>query len=126
MHITKLSLQEISLLEDSVYFANRAIEALVLQKRRILSYEKINIEGFWEHVADINFFLVAFRRLRRSLSIAAEIPKLEMEVKQILYNLDKDTGNTKVIRDIFEHIDDYIHQSKKGGTTFLIVSCIVF
>jgi len=108
-----LSVEEISKLEDSKYFVSRSVDALNLQVRRINEYNASDSCEFWEQVADIHFYIVALRRFRRAVSVGASITKLKPEIDNALTIFDKEAGFTKKMRDIIEHIDDYISNSPK-------------
>jgi hypothetical protein len=109
-----LSIAEISVLEDSRYFVNRAVEALNLQMRRLENYKLEDADAFWDYLADSHFYIVALKRLRQAMLSSRKIPKVWNELKKEFAVFDKTISDAIQMRDILEHIDEYLKNAGKN------------
>mgnify|MGYP000932362637 CR=1 FL=1 len=100
--------EEIALLERARSYANHYIWALHLQKRRILTSEPEDSDFIFRHLADVRFFIVALRRLRRATETATKVNSVSKDLKIALAKFDQKLKFTKAWRDVEEHIDDYL------------------
>jgi hypothetical protein len=66
--------------------------------------------------ADLQFLIVALRRLRRSAEIAVRVPELSAEVKVALDEFDKSLPGLTLMRNVGEHVDDYAVNDPKRHT----------
>ncbi len=63
--------------------------------RRLKEYDIGLADDFWGYVADVNFYIVALRRFRKSISVCLKVEKLNSEIKNALNDFDSETGFTK-------------------------------
>jgi hypothetical protein len=109
-----LRIEQISVLEDSRYFLNRSVEALNLQMRRLEKYNFEDENVFWDYLADSHFYIVALKRLRQALLSSKKIPQVWNELKKEFDVFDNTISDAIQMRDILEHIDEYIKDAGKN------------
>jgi hypothetical protein len=102
-----LGIEEISVLEDSRYFVNRAVDALNLQMRRLEENTR-NADEFWDYLADVHFYIVALKRLRQAMLMSRKILKIWDKLSSEFDAFDATTTDVLQMRNILEHIDEYM------------------
>lgn len=110
-HELPLSDRDISLLEDSLYFMNRSIEALNMQMHRLENYTFKQPDEFWDYLADTHFYIVALKRLLQSMLVAKTMQNVSPELKSSIANFEGLVSDAISMRHILEHIDDYIQNN---------------
>ena len=86
---------------------NETCFTVALQHRRLGSAEpedKVFVFRWW---ADLQFLVVALRRMRRSAQIAARVPGLTDSVKVAIQKFDATLPGILRMRNVGEHVDSY-------------------
>ena len=102
-----------AILERAKSLCNDACFTVALQHRRLRTTEpedEIFVFRWW---ADLQFLIVALRRLRRSAQLAARVPSVSEKLKIAIREFDKTLPNLAKMRNVGEHIDDYALDSPK-------------
>lgn len=89
------------ILEDAFWLARNAVYMVDLQYRRVMEGSE-----WW---IDMQFFIVALRRLRNVCGLAGH----NRDVKRALTAFDRMLPDLKAMRDIGEHIDAYARGTGK-------------
>jgi len=110
-----LKIEEISILEDSRHFVNRAVEALNLQMNRLEKYTFEDAGEFWEYLADSHFYIVALKRLRQSFFVSKKNQRVWVKFEKEFNAFDQDISDAIKMRHVLEHVDDYIKNSGKDN-----------
>jgi len=101
------------IMERARSFANEAMFTVALQRRRIRSNEpedNVFVTRWW---ADLQFFIVALRRLRREAELAGRVTMAKDSMAFALQNFDTALPQLSLLRNVGEHIDDYAVDSPK-------------
>lgn len=102
--------------ERALSLCNEACFAVALQRRRLRTPEPEDGEFRWW--ADLQFLIVALRRLRTAARLATHVPIIQAEIAAAIDAFDKALPNLKMMRDIGEHIDDYaLDRGRKRSVT---------
>lgn len=112
---TPLKAAEISILQDSRYFLNRAVDALNLQMNRLEKYNFHGVCDHWNYVADVHFYIVALKRLRQSVLVGKKVGRISSQVEKALKEFDDKTSDAMNMRHILEHVDDYIKNKGRNN-----------
>lgn len=115
-NLIALGTEEISALEDSRHFVNRSVEALNLQFGRLEKYTFKNADDFWHYLADAHFYIVALKRLRQALLVSKKFPKVWHKFEGEFTVFDKNVSDAVKMRNILEHIDDYVRNAGRNGS----------
>jgi hypothetical protein len=107
-----LGIEEISVLEDSRHFVNRAVGALNLQMRRLEEHTE-STEEFCNYLTDVHFYIVAIKRLRQAMLVSRKVVKVWDKLRSEFDAFDAAIADAIQRRDILEHIDEYMLNSKK-------------
>jgi hypothetical protein len=102
-----------AILERARRLANVELHAVALQRRRLATEEPEDecfIMRWW---ADLQFLIVALRRFRRSVEVAASISAIADDVRAAIAAFDRAVPNLALMRNIGEHIDEYAINSSK-------------
>lgn len=102
-----------ALLERAQRLANDAIHAVALQRRRIGSTEPEDDTFVMRWWADLQFMIVALRRLRRAAELASRNTTAGPEVRAALTAFDAALPSIKTMRNVGEHIDSYALDSPR-------------
>jgi len=101
------------IMERARSFANEAMFTVALQRRRIRSSEPeddVFVMRWW---ADLQFFIVALRRLRRAAEFAGRVATVKDSLAVALQNFDHALPQLMRMRNVGEHIDDYAVDSPR-------------
>ena len=98
---------EAALLERAFSLANEAMFTIALQRRRLRSEEPEDTTFVFRWWADLQFFIVALRRLRRSVELASHVKAANVELSAALEKFDVSLPDLTMMRNVGEHIDDY-------------------
>jgi hypothetical protein len=101
-----------SIIERAIRLSNIEIHAVARQRRRLASTEPEDEEFVFRWWTDLQFFIVALSRLRRSARIAASAPSAAMPVRAALTAFDNAVPDLRDMRNIGEHADEYALDSK--------------
>lgn len=94
-------------LERAKSLANEAMFTVALQRRRIRSDEpedNVFVMRWW---ADLQFFIVALRRLRRAAELACKVSSAKPGLVLAVKAFDGVLPCLSVMRNVGEHIEDY-------------------
>jgi len=94
-------------------FCSEACFTVALQRRRLRSAEPEDDSFVFRWWADLQFLIVALRRLRRSAEIAMRIPEFSVEVRAALDEFDKSLPGMTKMRNVGEHVDSYAVNDRK-------------
>jgi hypothetical protein len=100
-------------LERARSLANEAMFTVSLQCRRIRSKEPeddVFVMRWW---ADLQFLIVALRRLRRAAELAIRVEPVKDVLSLALRTFDDALPQLAIMRKVGEHIDDYALDSSK-------------
>ncbi|MFD1625683.1 hypothetical protein [Azospirillum griseum] len=111
-----LNVNEISVLEDSLYFVNRSVEALNLQMIRLENNLLEDENKFFNYVADAHFYLVALKRLQQALISSKRVPNFWIRFGLYFEIFRNEISDAVVMRNILDHIDEYIINSGRHRT----------
>jgi hypothetical protein len=100
-------------LERARSFANEAMWAVALQRRRIRSTEPEDRRFVFRWWVDLQFLIVALRRLRRAAELASRVASAGPSVALALKKFDEALPQLSVMRNVGEHIDDYLLGNSK-------------
>jgi hypothetical protein len=87
--------------------ANEAVFTIGLQRRRLRSAEPEDADFIFPWWADLQFLIVALRRLRRAAQLASQVPTAAAALSDALNAFDHALPRLAVMRNVGEHIDDY-------------------
>ena len=94
-----------AILERARSLANEAMFTVALQRRRIRTDEPeddVFVMRWW---ADLQFFIVALRRLRRAAELASRVEPVKDIVILALHSFDDALPQLAVMRNVGEHIE---------------------
>jgi hypothetical protein len=94
-------------LERARRLANVELHTIALQRRRLATEEPEDERFVMRWWADLQFLIVALRRFRRSVEIAARIPAIAADVTAAVAAFDRAVPSLTLMRNIGEHIDAY-------------------
>lgn len=101
-----------ALLVRAKSLCNEAMFAVDLQHERLKNKTVADDVQFFHKWADIQFLIVALRRLRRAASIAGRVASCKPNVDTALAAFDAALPHLRTMRNVGEHIDDYANDSK--------------
>jgi hypothetical protein len=100
-------------LERAKSLANQACFTVALQHRRLKSTEPEDDVFIFRWHADLQFFIVALRRLRRAAELTAGVPAVSASVETAIHDFDERLPGLAKMRNVGEHIDDYLHEGRQ-------------
>jgi hypothetical protein len=100
-------------LERARSLANEAMFTIALQRRRIRSNEPEDDTFVMRWWADLQFFIVALRRLRRTAELAGHVASVKDSMSLALKTFDDALPKLSTMRNVGEHIDAYALDSPK-------------
>lgn len=96
-----------AVLERAYSLINEALHAVALQRRRVRSSEPEDNDFVSRYWVDLQFLIVALRRLRRAAELASHVPAVKEKLVTALKRFDDDIPGLKTMRNVGEHIDAY-------------------
>ena len=96
------------ILERAKSFCNEAVFTIALQHRRLRSTEPEDKVFVFRRHADLQFLIVALRRLRRAAELGARVPHVSSRLRAALVEFDDRLPGLAKMRNVGEHIDDYV------------------
>lgn len=100
-------------LERACSLANEAILTIELQRRRLRSNEPEDCSFVFRWWADLQFLIVALRRLRRTSELASSVPSAKAEMNDAIKRFDESLPMLLTMRNVGEHVDDYALDSSR-------------
>jgi hypothetical protein len=97
---------DLVILDRALTFAHEAFKAADVQLRRARTEEDASIGGIVQWWIDLQFFIVALRRLRRSAELAQRVQRGRV-IKAAIERFDEALPKLELLRNVGEHIDDY-------------------
>lgn len=94
-------------MERALRFANIAMFAIALQRRRLSSVEPEDEQFVLRWLADLEFMISALRRLRRAAQLAAKATTVRAEVEAAIAEFDAAVPSLPTMWNVAEHIEDY-------------------
>jgi hypothetical protein len=99
--------KDAALLERAKSLSNQACFTIALQRRRLRSVEPEDDIFIFRWLADLQFLLVALRRLRRAAQLAANPTHLRPAIMAAIADFDAALPGLATMRNVGEHIDNY-------------------
>jgi hypothetical protein len=96
-----------AILERAFSLVNEAMFTVALQVRRLDSTEPEDKEFALRWWVDLQFLIVALRRMERAASLAAKVSAVAEDVGQALRIFRRAIPGLRVMRNVGEHIDAY-------------------
>jgi hypothetical protein len=96
------------ILERTKSFCNEAIFTIALQHRRLRTPEPEDKVFIFRWHADLQFFIVALRRLRRAVELGAKVRHVSETLRAALTAFDDRLPGLAKMRNVSEHINDYL------------------
>jgi hypothetical protein len=96
-----------AILERAFSLANEAMFTVALQRGRVRGTEPEDESFVFRWWADLQFLIVALRRLRRAAELARRVPAAAGDVAAALKAFDVALPMLPMMRNVGEHIDDY-------------------
>jgi hypothetical protein len=101
------------ILERAFSLMNEAMFIVELQRRRVRSTEPEDEKFIFRRWADLQFLVVALRRLRRAAQLALNVPSVAQQTSSALKRFDDSLPGLAIMRNVGEHIDDYAMDNPK-------------
>lgn len=101
------------ILERAKSFCNEACFTVALQHRRLKTTEPEDRVFVFRWHADLQFLIVALRRLRRAAVLAADEPAVSISLRTAIAEFDRCLPDLAKMRNVGEHIDEYVHEGTK-------------
>ena len=96
------------ILERARSFANEAMWTIALQRRRARSTEPEDHKFASRWWVDLQFLIVALRRLRRAAELASRVSSVAPLIESAMRDFDAAVPQLFLFRNVGEHIDDYL------------------
>ena len=106
-------LSDAAMIERSWSLMNESMRAIDLQRRRLRSIEPEDAEFIFRWWVDLQFLIVALRRLRRSAELAIRVSTAKSIVADAIKQFDRELPMLQKMRNVGEHINDYAVDSEK-------------
>jgi hypothetical protein len=101
------------ILERAISLVNEAMFTVELQRRRVRSTEPEDERFIFRRWADLQFLVVALRRLRRVAPIAAKGQSAAPTILSAVKAFEASLPGLATMRNVGEHIDDYALDNPK-------------
>jgi hypothetical protein len=96
------------ILERAKSFCSEACSTVALQHRRLRTTEPEDGVFVFRWHADLQFMIVALRRLRRAAELATHVAGVSPDLKVALRAFDDSVPNLAKMRNVGEHVDEYL------------------
>ncbi|MBI2051395.1 hypothetical protein HYT33_01400 [Candidatus Roizmanbacteria bacterium] len=106
-------LSDAAMIERSWSLMNESMRAIDLQRRRLRSGEPEDPDFIFRWWVDLQFLIVALRRLRRSAELATRVSTAKSIISDAIEQFDRELPMLQKMRNVGEHIDDYAVDSEK-------------
>ncbi len=94
-------------LERAKRLGNKAMFTIALQRRRLRSKEPEDEEFVFRFWADLEFLIIALRRLRRAALVAQKVPSASGSMKAAIDAFDAALPGLNEMRNVSEHVEQY-------------------
>jgi hypothetical protein len=111
LHVPAEKPSDLVVLRQAFRLASEAVCTVALQRRRLRSKEPEDEAFVFRWWADLQFLIVALRRLRRAAELASRVPSAKSKLSTALKRFDDSLPGLTVMRNVGEHIDDYAAES---------------
>jgi len=105
---------EMVILERAKSLCNVACFTIALQCRRLKTSEPEDEIFVLHWYADLRFLILTLRRLRRAAKLAADVPSVSACIEVAIFRFDKSLPGLGKLRNVDEHIDDYVRGNPKN------------
>ena len=102
-----------AILEDAKSLCNCAMWVVALQYRRLRTGKPVDDDFIFQYQADLEFLMVALRRLRRAAELAARVPFAQSALCAAIRDFDQALPDLVKMRNVSEHFDDYILNNQR-------------
>lgn len=106
-------LSDTAMIERAWSLMNESMRAIDLQRRRLRSSEPEDADFIFRWWVDLQFLIVALRRLRRSAELATRVSTAKSIIADAIEQFDRELPMLQKMRNVGEHIDDYAVDSEK-------------
>lgn len=96
-----------TILDRALTFAMEGLRAADVQLKRAREESSSEPGGAFQWWIDLQFFIVALRRLRRAAELATRVPRQREAIRAAIAAFDEDLPDLRLLRDVGEHIDAY-------------------
>lgn len=96
-----------AILERAKSLCNRSMFTIELQHRRLRTKEPEDKDFIFRFQADLEFLMVALRRLRRSADLAVRVALDDDALRSAISDFDSALPDLVKMRNVSEHFDDY-------------------
>jgi hypothetical protein len=96
-----------AVMDRALSFALEGLQAADLQLQRARQEAPPQPGGAFLWWIDLQFFIVALRRLRRAAELARRVPDQRPAVQRAIQKFDDALPDLLLLRDVGEHIEDY-------------------
>jgi hypothetical protein len=110
---TNMRPSDAAILERAFSLVNEGMFTVELQRRRIRSAEPEDEKFIFRRWADLQFLVVALRRLRRAAQLAGNVPSVAQRISSALGEFDDSLPGLARMRNVGEHIADYALDNHK-------------
>ncbi|MFI5300451.1 MAG: hypothetical protein ACHREM_20380 [Polyangiales bacterium] len=94
-------------LDRAASLINEAVYTVALQRRRLGSSEPEDENFVMRPWADMQFLIIALRRVRRAAELAKRVGEVRAEIEQAIVAFDAAVPSLPLMRNVGEHIDAY-------------------
>lgn len=98
---------DLMILDRALTFGLEGLQAADVQLKRARKEAPDEPGGAFLWWIDLQFFIVALRRLRRGAELALRVPHQRSAVQEAIKAFDQAVPNLLLLRNVGEHIDDY-------------------
>lgn len=96
-----------TILDRALTFALEGLQAADVQLQRARQEAPSGPDGAFLWWIDLQFFIVALRRLRRAAELALRVPDQRPAIQQAIRAFDEALPDLPLLRNVGEHIDEY-------------------
>ncbi|WP_154313879.1 hypothetical protein [Burkholderia pseudomallei] len=107
MESTESPPSEAAIVERMLSFCNEAYFTVALQHRRLQTTEPEDAVFVFRWWSDLQFLVVALRRLRRSAAIGIRVSAVSERISLAVRSFDSRLPDLAKMRNIGEHVDEY-------------------
>ncbi|WP_175824505.1 hypothetical protein [Burkholderia cepacia] len=104
---------EAAMLERMLSLCNQACFTVALQHRRLQTTEPEDAVFVFRWWSDLQFLVVALRRMRRAAAIGVRVPSVSEKIDRAIDSFDRKLPDLAKMRNIGEHVDEYAVDAPK-------------
>lgn len=98
---------DLTILDRALTFAMEGLQAADVQLQRARQEPSSEPGGAFQWWIDLQFFIVALRRLRRAAELATRVAGQREAIRAAIAAFDEATPDLRLLRNVGEHIDEY-------------------